>query len=140
MGDEGFLEAEVVPQVVVEEEAMAAQAGGIAGDGGVGGADGTGDLSEGGALGEEGGDGDQEVGSPKPVVGREGTGGEAVAAEAAGVDLYAAPVGAPEVGAALDVVPVGVGVMGATVGAMGRVEAPVASDAVWTVALHAGGK
>ena len=37
IGDEGFLEAEVVPQVVVEEEAMAAQAGGIAGDGGVGG-------------------------------------------------------------------------------------------------------
>jgi hypothetical protein len=67
--DEGFVEAGTPEQLAVEEEAVAAEACGVAANGGVRGSEGAGDLTEGSALAEEGGDGEEQVTATEPVGG-----------------------------------------------------------------------
>ena len=77
----------------VEEQAMSAEARGVAGDGRMGDAEMAGGLSQARAFGKPGGDGMKQIAPAQPVGGREGTRGEPAATSAAPEDGEAAAVG-----------------------------------------------
>ena len=72
VGHEGFVGPGLLPELLLEEQTVAAETLAVAHDGGGGDGQLAGDLAEGGAGQRAVEDGGEEIGSPEPVGGLEG--------------------------------------------------------------------